>query len=227
MELVDLGKISKAISGFADLIGRLAKSIEQAIKSGLRSADAVRKAREQRRLDNFFLITAHLYPQQGQFVSTIKWFCDDQDRGSWEEAKFEILTINRLLHKIEKYVLPYNDVLVGQHRQQYLEILTALHERRKLLDFVYHMEYEEALLHIKELKAIAKAYELLQQRLQRILLSLASRKKDSGDEDEDEPPFGSITVSDPLRPLVGARERRSGRQERKRLSSQPKRRLKN
>ena len=212
MELLDLSKISKAIVGFADLIGRLAKNIEQAIKSGLRSGDAVRQAREQRRLDNFFLLTAHLYPQQGQLVSAIKWFGHTEERGTWDEVKFEILTITRLLHQIEKYVLPYNDVLVRQHRQEYVEILTALAERRKLLDFVYNMEYEDALDHSKELQIIARAYETLQRRLQDILLNLA-HKNDA--EEDDDPPFGLLKPSDPLKPLD--KPRNSGTRKRKRL----------
>jgi hypothetical protein len=147
----------------------------------------------------------------------IKWFFEEQDRGTWEEAKFEILTTSRLLHKIEKYVLPYNDALVRGHRREYLEILTVLDERRKLLDFVYYMEYEDALLHIKELRQIAKAYVLLQSRLQDILVNLASRRK--AHEDDDDTPFELVRRSDPLEPLEKPRARNSGAQEPKKLPS--------
>jgi hypothetical protein len=96
--LIDLGKISKGITGVVDIFGRLAKSLEKAIQSGLRSSDIIRHARERKRLRNFMLLTAHLYVVQGRLVSQISAFCAaPEDRGTWEQAKFEILAINRLL----------------------------------------------------------------------------------------------------------------------------------
>ena len=134
--ILDLGKLSENIVGLVDIIGRLAESIEKAIKSGIRSADTIRKERERKRLRNFLIITAHLYKSQLRFVSSLR---DVEDVGTWEHAKFEILEIRKLLEKIEKYVLPYNDLLVGDHRQQYLELLSSFEDRRKLLDFVYDL----------------------------------------------------------------------------------------
>jgi hypothetical protein len=100
----------------------------------------------------------------------LKYF---EDVGTWEDAKFEILGI-RFLDQMEKYVLPYNDVLVRGHRKQYLELLTSLKDRRKLLDFVYNLDYNEAENNRKKLEAISDAYEKLMHRLQQLALEFGS-----------------------------------------------------
>jgi hypothetical protein len=196
-ELFDLGKLVKGIVGLADLISRLAQSIEKAIKSGIRSVDVVRQARERTRLKNVLLLTAHLYQHQGRFVSSLAEFAEHggEDRGTWEEAKFEILTISRLLGQIEKYVLPYSDELVVRHRKEYLELLTSLDKRRKLLDFVYNLEYEEALKNIRRLKVIGKAYEKLMGRLQEFVHEFGSLGVD------DEKLWNEVTSAKHLQPL--------------------------
>ncbi|HLO14508.1 MAG TPA: hypothetical protein VK206_06755 [Anaerolineales bacterium] len=180
--ILDIKQISDGIVGLADIIGRLGESIERAIRSGIRSTDIVRRTRERKRLQNFMLLTAYLYREQLNFVSMLKVFCEDDNDSptAWESAKFEILTILRLLKKIEKYILPYNDALVVKKRKDYLELLTALDERRRFLNFVCRMEYEEALENLRELKKIARAYEKLMNRLKSMSLNFG----DIANEDE-------------------------------------------
>jgi hypothetical protein len=181
--LLDLSKISEGIVGLADIIGRLAKNIEQAILSGIRSGDAIRRARERRRLRNFMLFTAHLYREQLRFVSSLSLFCADprEERMEWEAAKLEIVTVTELMSKIEKYILPYSDALVVRHRKQYLEVLAALDARRRLLDQVAKLEYGDALVNLKSLRKIGQAYERLMDELKSISLELGS----IGAEDEE------------------------------------------
>ena len=81
--LVDIGKISKGIVGFADLIGRLAKNIEEAMTSNFRSADKWRKARERKRMRNFMRLTAELYMTQNALVSRLSDFCETPDPNRW------------------------------------------------------------------------------------------------------------------------------------------------
>jgi len=172
--LIDLGKISKSIIGVVDIFGRLAKSLEKAIQSGLRSTDIIRQARERKRLRNFMLLTAHLYVAQSRLVSSISAFCEaPEDRGTWEDAKFEILTIKRMLSQIEEYVMPYSDALVSKHRKQYLQLLADLDERHRLLDFVYELDYETALANLTKLKVMGAAYEKLMNRLRDMTLELS------------------------------------------------------
>jgi hypothetical protein len=170
-EFLSLGKLSENIVGLVDIIGRLAESIEKAIKSGIRSSDTLRQARERKRLRNFLIITAHLYKSQLRFVSSLR---DVEDVGTWEHAKFEILEIRKLIEKIEKYVLPYNDLLVGSHRPQYLELLSSFEDRRRLLDFVYDLDYKEAIRNREKLEDISQAYEKLMNRLQELALEFGS-----------------------------------------------------
>jgi|ERR1035437_287082 hypothetical protein len=181
--LVDLGKLHKSIVGMTDIIGRLAKNIEAAIRSGLRSGDSIRRARERTRLRNFMLFTAHLYREQSRFVSSLELFYSNpqEERMSWENAKFEIVTISELLTKIEKYILPFNDALVLKHRKEYLAILTGLDNRRRLLDQVARMEYVDALANLGTLKKIGASYAKLMGELKDISLDLGSL----GGEDEE------------------------------------------
>jgi hypothetical protein len=180
--LIDLGKIAKSIGGVVDIFGRLAKSIEKAIKSGLRSADMVRQARERKRLRNFMLLTAHLYVVQGRLVTSISTFCEfpENARGDWEEAKFEILATKRMLSQIEEYVIPYSDALVSKHRKQYLQLLTDLDERHHLLEYVYQLDYETAVANLAKLKAIGTAYETLKNRLRDMTHDLSDIALDHG-----------------------------------------------
>ena len=50
-QLIDLKALTRGLVGLADIFSRLARSIEHSIKSGLRSADVVRQARERRRCE--------------------------------------------------------------------------------------------------------------------------------------------------------------------------------
>jgi hypothetical protein len=173
MSVIALAQISKAVVGLADLIGRIAKNIEQTIKSGVRSGDVVRRERERRRFRNFMMLTAHLYVEQVEFISALSEFCEDPSvRGTWEQAKFELLTITRLLGQIEEFVLPANDALLTKYRKEYLEILTSLRARKKLLEFVYELEYEDAVANLKELKKLSAAYRKLAAELRDISLKL-------------------------------------------------------
>jgi hypothetical protein len=183
MMLVDLGKLHKSLVGLTDIIGRLAKNIESAIRSGIRSGDEIRRARERKRLRNFMLFTAHLYREQLRFVSALNAFCSNPEEGrmSWESAKFEIVTIRELLVKLEKYILPYNDALVVRHRKQYLRVLAAFDDRRKLLAEVAKMEYGDAVANLPSLKKVGEAYERLMEELKDISLNLGKL----GDEDEE------------------------------------------
>jgi hypothetical protein len=190
--ILDLSKLSENIVGLVDIIGRLAESVEKAIKSGIRSTDTIRQARERKRLRNFLIITAHLYKSQLRFVSSLR---DVEDVGTWEHAKFEILEIRKLLEKIEKYVLPYNDFLVGDHRRQYLELLSSFDDRRKLLDFVYDLDYKEAVRNREKLEDISQAYETLMHRLQELALEFGSLGS------EDEELWSDVTSAEDLDPL--------------------------
>jgi hypothetical protein len=175
-QLIDLKALAKGLVGLADIFSRLAKSIEDSIKSGLRSADVVRRTRERRRLRNMMKITAHLYVTQGSFTSTLQEFVDvaSDERGTWETAKFEILEIRRLLDQLDRYVLPYSDALMIRHRRQYLELLEGIGQRRKLLNAVYQLEYEDAIKNRKTLSDIGKAYVKLQEGLRELMYELAT-----------------------------------------------------
>lgn len=173
-QLIDLKALTRGLVGLADIFSRLARTIEHSIKSGLRSADVVRQARERRRLRNLMKITAHLYVHQLAFTSALEHFVEIaiDERGTWEEAKFEILEIRRLLDQLEKYVLPYSDALTVRYRRQYLDLLAGIGERRKLLDAVYHLEYEDAIGQRKKSLAIGKAYDRLRDALRDMMHEL-------------------------------------------------------
>jgi hypothetical protein len=175
-QFIDLKALAKAIVGLADIFSQLAKSIEASIKSGLRSADAIRRARERRRLRNMMKITAHLFRHQLAFTSALEYFVSvaRDERGTWEQAKFEILEIRRLLELLEKFVLPYNDALMVRYRRQYLELLTGIDERRELLKSVYDLEYEDAVKNRAKLSRIGKAYVKLRDALREMMQELAS-----------------------------------------------------
>ena len=198
--LLNLKELSQGIVGLVDVIARLAKNIEEAIRSGLRSGDTIRQAREQRRLRNLFKITAHLYRQQLAFSSSLLYFSENalDERGTWEEVKFEILAISRLLDQLEKYVLPYNDDLMVKHRKRYLELLTSIHERRGLLKSIYELEYEEAVRNRPKIAAMGQAYVKLRTSLQEIVMGLASMD-DQGESLVES--VGGVDSSKPLEPL--------------------------
>ncbi len=204
MLLVDLGKLHKSIAGLTDIIGKLAKNIESAIRTGIRSADVIRQARERKRLRNFMLFTAHLYREQLRFVSSLSTFCKnpEEERMSWETAKFEIAAIQELLLKIEKYILPYNDALVIRHRKQYLRMLSAFDDRRKLLGEVAKMEYTDAVANLAPLKKIGEAYERLMKELKEISLNLGSLGAD------DEEMWDMATSGKDFEPLDGEKAKR-------------------
>jgi len=199
-KLIDLKDLSKGIVGLVDVFGRLAKSIEEAIKSGLRSGDAIRRAREQRRLRNLLKITAHLYRRQRAFTSGLLYFSESatDERGTWEEAKFEILAIRRLLDQLEKYVLPYSDTLMVKHRKRYLELLASVDDRRSLLAIVYDLEYEAAVKNRSRIAAMGKAYLGLQNALQEVVLEF-SNLDDEGNSLIDK--IGGVDSAEALEPL--------------------------
>jgi hypothetical protein len=197
-QLIDLKALTKGLVGLADIFSRLTKSIEDSIKSGLRSADVVRQTRERRRLRNLMKITAHLFVHQSAFTSALDQFLNVavDERGTWETAKFEILEIRRLLDQLDKYVLPYSDALMVRYRRQYLELLTGLGQRRQLLEAVYQLEYEEALRNRAKLAGIGKAYVGLQNSLRDMMHALSS-----GDADG-RTIFDAVgTASGPLEPM--------------------------
>lgn len=211
--LVDLAGLSKAIVGLVDVFSRVAKSIEEAIKSGLRSGDAIRRAREERRVRNLFKITAHLYREQTTFTSSLVYFSESafDERGTWEEVKFEILAIRRLLDQLEKYVLPYSDLLMVKHRKRYLEMLTSIDERRGILDAVYRLEYEDAVRNRSKITAMGKAYVKLRESLQQLVLGLTSVVDD-------------VNVSESLEPLDEGAPKKKKRPYNSRKSASEKRR---
>lgn len=200
VKLIDIKGLSKGIVGLVDVFSRLAKSIEETIKSGLRSSDAIRRARERRRLRNLLKITAHLYREQRAFTSGLVYFSESaaDERGTWEAVKFEILAIRRLLDQLEKYVLPYSDALMVKHRKRYLELLTSLDERRGLLAVVYGLEYEDAIKNRASIAAIGKSYIGLQNALQEMVLEF-SALDDKGDSLIDT--VGGADSSEALEPL--------------------------
>ncbi len=178
--MIDVKALTKGLVGLADIFSRLAKSIESSIRSGLRSADLVRQARERRRLRNLMKITAHLFGHQLAFTSALDEFVKVgiDERGTWETAKFEILEIRRLLDQLEEYVLPYSDALMIRYRRQYLELLAGIGQRRRLLDTVYQLEYEDAVRNRARLSAIGSAYVKLQDALRDMMHELASMDED-------------------------------------------------
>jgi hypothetical protein len=77
--------------------------------------------------------------------------------------------------------------LVAKHRKKYLQILSGLGAQCQLSDYVYILEFEDAVKHSADREKIAAAYKRLQRNLQHALLSLAHVGGD------DELPYGELS----------------------------------
>lgn len=172
MSAINLDGIAKAIHGLADIFGKVAESIERAILAGLRSGDSLRRARELKRLRNLMVLSANLYAvQRGLSSSLGDWLqaddgADRETMADWETVKFEIAKVVRLLDSIDKYLLPGGDLLAIKHRGHYLKFLDQIAARRRILEYIYEMDYLEAVRQKKKLAQIAAAYVQLTTALQ-------------------------------------------------------------
>lgn len=162
-----------SITGLTKIISGLAESIEQAILAGLRSKDTIRRARERKRIRNLATLSGELFTGQSFWTSRLREFGESmgEEHGelTWDAVKYEILSIQEMIKKVEKYVLPSNDLLLEDYKGRYLEILRLLGDRKRILDIVSAMSFEDACNNADQLQSLGREYEKLIQQLSDIV----------------------------------------------------------
>jgi hypothetical protein len=130
--------------------------------AGSRWADAIRRAREARRVRRRKEIEADLEKEQAAFEGALDEFLNvlSNERETWDLVEIEVAEIRRLLDGLDRCVRMVPDAS-APHRQPSGDLLAGIRARRKLLAQVQAVPFEHAVRKRPMLAEISAAYAAL------------------------------------------------------------------